>query len=66
MDRGEAIGRAVELAALVDIIVIAGKGHEKTQILGDRELPFDDVEVAIAAIATIPQSAARKRSEDDR
>jgi UDP-N-acetylmuramoyl-L-alanyl-D-glutamate--2,6-diaminopimelate ligase len=45
-DRGEAIGHAIALAAPADIVVIAGKGHEKTQMIGDRELPFDDVEVA--------------------
>ena len=51
VDRREAIERAVRDAARGDLILIAGKGHEKYQVIGDRTLPFDDVEVARAALA---------------
>jgi len=50
-DRAEAIGRAIGLAGPGDVVVIAGKGHETTQVVGDRELPFDDRLVARDALA---------------
>ena len=48
-DRKSAIERAVREAAAGDLVLIAGKGHEKYQVIGERTLPFDDVEVARAA-----------------
>ncbi|MEI5686156.1 UDP-N-acetylmuramoyl-L-alanyl-D-glutamate--2,6-diaminopimelate ligase [Sphingomonas kyungheensis] len=45
-DRREAIAAAVREAGAQDIVLIAGKGHEQGQIVGDMELPFDDVAVA--------------------
>ena len=45
-DRREAIYVALKSLAPGDILVIAGKGHEKTQIIGDKTMPFDDAEVA--------------------
>ncbi|EZP54687.1 UDP-N-acetylmuramoyl-L-alanyl-D-glutamate--2,6-diaminopimelate ligase [Sphingomonas sp. RIT328] len=45
-DRRAAIAAAVREAGAQDIVLIAGKGHEQGQIVGDMELPFDDVAVA--------------------
>jgi UDP-N-acetylmuramoyl-L-alanyl-D-glutamate--2,6-diaminopimelate ligase len=44
--RREAIAAAVEEAGSDDSILLAGKGHEQGQIVGDQILPFDDVQVA--------------------
>jgi len=44
-DRSEAIRKALGMARRGDVVLIAGKGHETAQIIGDRTLPFDDREV---------------------
>ena len=44
--RRDAIGAAIAMAGPQDIVLIAGKGHEQGQIVGDLVLPFDDVSVA--------------------
>ncbi len=49
-DRALAIRKAVEGAADGEIVVIAGKGHETYQIIGDEKHPFDDREVAREAL----------------
>jgi len=49
-DRGEAIARAAASLQAGDTLVIAGKGHEEGQIVGEEVLPFSDVEAARAAI----------------
>ena len=45
-DRGRAIERGIALAEAGDVVVIAGKGHETYQILGERVHAFDDRQVA--------------------
>lgn len=49
-DRRDAIFRAVEEAREGDVVLIAGKGHETYQIIGDRRIHFDDHEVAREAM----------------
>ena len=50
VDRREAILRAIRLAGPGDVVLIAGKGHEKYQEVGGRTLAFDDVAVAREAL----------------
>lgn len=50
MDREEAINYAVNIAEKDDVILIAGKGHETTQIIGTEEIPFNEKEIALKAI----------------
>ena len=54
IDRREAITRAIQLAQPRDILLIAGKGHEKYQEFADRTIPFDDIEVASRALEGNP------------
>ncbi|MGA9953289.1 MAG: UDP-N-acetylmuramoyl-L-alanyl-D-glutamate--2,6-diaminopimelate ligase [Bradyrhizobium sp.] len=50
-DRAEAIGNAIAGLAKGDVLLIAGKGHETGQIIGDRVLPFSDHDAVAAALA---------------
>ena len=61
VDRGEAIDRAIGIAQPGDLVLLAGKGHEKTQVIGNREMPFDEVEIARAALKRRVASARTDR-----
>jgi UDP-N-acetylmuramoyl-L-alanyl-D-glutamate--2,6-diaminopimelate ligase len=50
VDRRAAITKAIELARVGDVVLVAGKGHEKYQVIGGQTLPFDDVAVAREAL----------------
>ena len=52
-DRAEAILRAVDALQAGDALLIAGKGHETGQIVGDSVFPFDDAEQASVAVAAL-------------
>jgi UDP-N-acetylmuramoyl-L-alanyl-D-glutamate--2,6-diaminopimelate ligase len=52
-DRAAAIRLAFKEAAAGDVVLIAGKGHEKEQILAGRTIPFDDAEIALSALAEL-------------
>ena len=52
-DRAEAILRGIDAIGPGDALLIAGKGHETGQVVGDDILPFDDVEQASVAVAAL-------------
>jgi len=52
-DRAEAILRGVDALEPGDALLIAGKGHEKGQTIGDAVFPFDDVEQASVAVSAL-------------
>jgi len=52
-DRAEAILRGVDAVGPGDALLIAGKGHETGQIVGDDVFPFDDAEQASVAVAAL-------------
>lgn len=55
-DRREAIRRAIQLADEGAVVLIAGKGHETTQVISGRELAFDDREVAAELAGARPRA----------
>jgi UDP-N-acetylmuramoyl-L-alanyl-D-glutamate--2,6-diaminopimelate ligase len=52
-DRAEAILRGVDALQPGDALLVAGKGHETGQIVGDDVFPFDDVEQASVAVSAL-------------
>ncbi|MBN9048678.1 MAG: UDP-N-acetylmuramoyl-L-alanyl-D-glutamate--2,6-diaminopimelate ligase [Rhizobiales bacterium] len=52
-DRGEAIHRTIADLQAGDVLLIAGKGHETGQIIGDRTIHFSDHEAVAAALADL-------------
>jgi UDP-N-acetylmuramoyl-L-alanyl-D-glutamate--2,6-diaminopimelate ligase len=59
-DRREAIARTIGGAADGDVIVIAGKGHESYQVIGDQVIHFDDREEAERALQSKQQKTSDK------
>src|SRR5438874_2107827 len=53
-ERAEAIRHAVAMARPRDLVLIAGKGHEKYQEFADHTIPFDDIQVARRALEDLP------------
>ncbi|MGP8175677.1 MAG: UDP-N-acetylmuramoyl-L-alanyl-D-glutamate--2,6-diaminopimelate ligase [Terracidiphilus sp.] len=52
-DRAAAIRLALEAASAGDVVLIAGKGHEKEQILASGTIPFDDTQIALSSLADL-------------
>ena len=50
LDRSKAIKNSIQWAKENDCILIAGKGAEHYQLVGDKKLPFDDVDVALSCL----------------
>ncbi|MDR3240313.1 MAG: UDP-N-acetylmuramoyl-L-alanyl-D-glutamate--2,6-diaminopimelate ligase [Clostridiales bacterium] len=57
LDRKDAIFRAVSLLEEGDSLIVAGKGHEDYQIIGDQILPFDDMKITREALAALEARA---------
>ncbi len=52
-DRGSAIRLALKTAMEGDVVLLAGKGHEKEQIVAGHSIPFDDAEIALSMLAEL-------------
>jgi UDP-N-acetylmuramoyl-L-alanyl-D-glutamate--2,6-diaminopimelate ligase len=53
-DRAKAVALAVMGAAPGDVVLLAGKGHEDYQVVGERELPYSDRDTAAALLREVP------------
>ena len=49
-DRSEAVRYAIRSARAGDVVLLAGKGHEEYQIIGNRRIPYSDRETAMEAL----------------
>jgi len=64
LDRTEAINAAIERARPGDVVVLAGKGHEDYQVIGEKKIPFDDREVAREAIRKLNGERGRETGKN--
>jgi len=63
-DRKTAIGTAIASAAAEDVVLVAGKGHESVQLIGNATLPFSDAAVVRAALeCSSPNQMSKGRGE---
>ncbi|REK69463.1 UDP-N-acetylmuramoyl-L-alanyl-D-glutamate--2,6-diaminopimelate ligase [Paenibacillus paeoniae] len=60
VDRKEAIRYAIDMSQTNDVILIAGKGHETTQIIGKTEVPFNEAEIVGEIMAEHTNSTSKK------
>ncbi len=60
LDRRAAIRRAILDASPRDVVLVAGKGHEKQQLVAGRSLPFDDAAEARSALGAYASAGAAK------
>ena len=58
-DRAAAIAMILRAARPNDVVLIAGKGHEKQQILADRTIPFDDAQTALSILCEMGYGGVR-------
>ncbi|MHB1554321.1 MAG: UDP-N-acetylmuramoyl-L-alanyl-D-glutamate--2,6-diaminopimelate ligase [Acidimicrobiales bacterium] len=64
-DRRRAVELAIRNARPGDVVVVAGKGHESVQVVGDRRLPFDDRAVAAEVLSSLRSSGSSDSGSSD-
>jgi UDP-N-acetylmuramoyl-L-alanyl-D-glutamate--2,6-diaminopimelate ligase len=62
-DRTAAIAIALSAAKAGDVVLLAGKGHEKEQILAGRTIPFDDAQVALTSLTELASKMGYGREQ---